>query len=675
MGKLFLTLLLIAVPVMAWSSDEELSPEWIEDVIGLDIDDLMEIKVTTAEKRPEALFEVSSAVYVITKEDIRRSPATSIPELLRMVPGMQVAQIAANKWAVTARGFNGYYANKLLVMVDGRSVYLPVFSGTYWDTLDLLLEDIERIEVIRGPGGTLWGANAVNGIINIITKHTNDTQQNLFSTGGGTEERGFGGLRFSGALGEKTRYRVYGKYFNRDESLELTGEPSVNAWDMWRGGFRIDREESPTSRLMAQGNVYRGTVGEWATARLLTPPYSRISAQNYPVSAVNALARWDGKLSDNTDTSLQVYFERSENEDPDLSERISTFDLEFQHGLALGTRVELIGGIGYRRVSDDTQGTFEASFNPASLTYHLFSTFVEGEVALHENVRLTLGSKLERNDFSGFEILPNARIEWTPSDRYIWWGAVSRAVRAPSRADHHLRVTLATFPGENRMPTVLTLLGAEDVVGEDLLANEVGFRFRPNKRFSVDVAAFYNVYDNLRDLKEGRPFVENSSPSAKRSSAEAELSFAPYLVVPLYFANVFDGKNYGLETAGRWTVTDRWQLALGYSFMDLTSHDESLENTLNAPHHQAHVRSYLDLPGNTAFDTWLYWVDIVNGEATVPAYFRCDVRLGWRPLEYLETSIGVQNVFDEKHQEFGAANNARPNLIQRSLYGKVAWQF
>lgn len=660
--------LLTAAAAMSWgdsidsAGDEDNGQlmEGMEGLTELDIEDLMQIEVTTASRKAEPLSEVSSAIYVITPEDIRRSTATSIPELLRMVPGMQVAQIDANKWAITARGFNGFYANNLLVLIDGRTVYSPMFSGTYWDSQDLLLEDIERIEVIRGPGAALWGANAVNGIINIITKNARETQKNLFSAGGGTEERGFGGFRFSGAMGDNAHYRVYGKYFNRDESLETTGEPSASEWEMWRGGFRLDMEKSSASRLTAQGNVYKGTVGEWATTFLLTPPFSLSGAQEEPVSGVNALARWDGKLSDNSDTSLQVYFERTDREDPDLRERLNTFDLDFQHSLALDDAARLIGGLGYRLVSDDTEGSFEAAFNPSDLTHHLFSAFVQGDIALYKDWRLTLSGKLERNDFSGFEMMPNARLAWTPGEHYTWWAAVSRAVRAPSRADHHLRVILAAFPGQGGMPTALTLLGDENVAAEELLANELGFRFHPSDRFSVDIAAFYNVYANLVSLKEGRPFVENSSPS--------------YLVIPQYFANVFDGENYGVEAVGRWTVTDRWKLALGYSLLESTSDDENFENRLNAPHHWAHVGSYLNLPGNLEFDAWLYWVDAVAGEARVPAYFRWDVRLGWRPLEYFETSISVQNLFDEKHPEFGEFDGVRPNLIERSLYGKVAFR-
>ena len=659
MRRKVLLVILVFLTAKAWSDGDEQPPKQTPDLTKMSLEALMDVEVTTASKHAQPLSEVPAAMYVITQDDIRHSGATNLPDLLRMVPGVQVAQISAHEWAISIRGFNSIFADKLLVLIDGRSVYTPMFSGVYWDMQDVLLEDIERIEVIRGPGGSLWGANAVNGIINIITKHAKDTQGSLLTAGFGSEDKGLLSFRHGGAWGDKAHYRVFGKYFKRDDSLDLTGARGTDEWSLGHVGFRFDREKSPSSRFMLQGDVYSGDFEETTVLRQLTPPFSQMVTRKSPISVVNVLARWDKKTSERSERSLQIYYERTKRDAVGLKVTRSTFDVDFQKRQQLSDRHTRIWGVGYRRTSDDTDGTLLVSFNPADRTYDLWSAFVHDEITLKNNLRLTIGSKFEHNDFSGFEFQPNVRLAWTPDEHRTAWASISRAVQTPSRADHGLRVTLSTFPGQGGTPTALTLFGDPNVTSEDVLAYELGYRWHPNDRFFMDVGAFYNVYQNVMTAQMGTPFFE-PTPAP------------PHLVLPLRFESNASGRTYGIEVASQWSVTDRWRLAWAYSHLGSTT-DATFQGELNSPRSQFHIRSNLDLPGRLEFDTMVYAVGRIRG--AVPSYTRVDARLGWKPKDNVEISVGVQNLLNARHQEFGSPTSENPHLIQRSVYGKVTWRF
>lgn len=645
-----------------------------EELTELSIEDLMNIEITSVAKKTQKMSEASAAIFVITQEDIRRSGVTSIPESLRMVPGLQVARIDANKWAITSRGFNGRFANKLLVLIDGRSVYTPLFSGVYWDVKDTLLEDVNRIEVIRGPGATLWGANAVNGVINIITKHAKDTQGGLMTAGTGTEEQGIGGIRYGGKSGQDTYYRVYAKYFNRDKGVYASGEDAADDWDAVRGGFRIDWEGSKRDSRTLQGGLYDGQYGETITTRSLTSPYSSTNDTDNDMSGAHLLGRWTRTISDISNMALQLYYDRTERNSILVDLIRDTFDLDFQHKFALGEWQEIVWGIAYRFTGDDMVGSFDTSWDPESRDDDLFSGFVQDDITLVDNqLRLTLGSKFEYNDYTGFEIQPNTRLMWTPEERHSVWAAVSRAVRTPSRTEHDGTVNNSVLPPNSLYlgspPVVASLRGDRDFDSEELLAYELGCRVLPSDQLSLDVAAFYNDYDSLRTLEPGSLFLE-TSPSPL------------HLVSPYTADNKMAGETYGVELAANWHALDWWRLQAAYTYLQMQLHldadsgdttSESAED--ESPHNQISLQSSMDLPRDVEFDLWVRYVDNLPSQ-NVGSYVSLDTRIAWKPRKQLEVSIVGQNLLDNHHPEFQPEIvDTSPTEAERSVYGKITWRF
>jgi len=652
-----------------WAEDAGQDNAVSTDLTELSLEQLMDIEVTSVSKKPERLCEAAAAIYVITQEDIRRSGATSIPEALRMVPGLEVARIDANEWAITSRGFNGEFANKLLVLIDGRTVYTPLFGGVYWDVQDTMLEDIDRIEIIRGPGATMWGANAVNGVINIITKTAKDTQGGLVSGGAGSEERGFGGLRYGGTLGDSAWYRVYAKYFNRDDSVDGSGDRTSDEWDMFRGGFRIDWDVSDSDSLTFQGDVYDGDLHETTDIAFLTPPALLALDKSFDVTGANVLARWSHVFSDTSDMAMQVYYDGVERDKFVLDEVRDTVDLDFQHRFALGGRHEIVWGLGYRYTSDDLDGSFTISFDPDSRDDDLVTAFVQDEITLvDDRLKLTVGSKFEHNDYTGFEVQPSVRLLSTPNEWNTLWASVSRAVRTPARTDEDVRINFLVLPGMDGSTNVMAILGDDDFESEKLTAYEMGYRVQPVENVYLDIATFYNVYDDLLTHEPGTPFFE-LTPAP------------PHLVIPVHFDNRMDGETYGAEVAANWNVTKFWRVAAGLTYLEMELDPDSSSGNARAdategssPQHQFHIRSYLDLPHNVQFDTALYYVDSLPAQ-DVSSYVRLDARLGWHPTENLELSVGLQNLLDTEHDEYGLAEGVHPTEAERSVYGKVTWTF
>ncbi len=631
------------------------------DFSSMSLEELMKYPVTSVSKRPENLSEAPAAIHMITQEDIRRSGATSIPEALRLVPGLQVARVDAHTWAISARGFNDVFANKLLVVQDGRSVYTPLFSGVFWDVQDTMLEDIDRIEVIRGPGATLWGANAVNGVINIITKKARDTQGFLITSGAGTEERGFGGIRYGGKLSDSAFFRVYGKYFNRDDSVLSNGADAGDSAQMGRGGFRIDWEASDRNLFTFQGDVYRGSAGQIYTNATPGFPFVQTVRDDFTVSGGNLLGRWAHTFSDSSDLKLQLYHDRTTRETAVFQERRDTYDLDLQHNFQLGERHNLVWGAGYRLSADKVANRFTVSLNDPQRRTQLFSTFAQDEITLlKDRLKLTLGSKFEHNDYTGFEIQPSGRLLWTPSEYQSVWGSISRAVRTPSRADDDIVLNQITAtPGLRTR-----ILGNHDFSSEKLMAYEVGYRFRPVPRVSLDVSAFYNVYDDLRSLE---PLGFSPGPPA---------------VATFGIANQLRGETYGFEFAPSWQVLAGWRLQAGYTYLQMQLHrqpgskDPSTEtHEGRSPHHQVTVRSIMDFPHHVQFDSTLRYVDGLPSLG-ISSYFALDLRLGWTPTKRLEFSLVGQNVLDDHHLEFRPSSiSTQTTEVERSVYGKITWRF
>lgn len=641
------------------------------DLGSKSMEDLMNIEVTSVSKKEEKLFQTAAAVSVITQDEIRRSGLTSIPELLRLVPGLDVARIDGNKWAVSARGFNGRVANKLLVLIDGRSVYSPETSGVYWEVQDLPIEDIERIEVIRGPGGTLWGANAVNGVINIITKHSEETQGTLVTAGAGTEEQGFGSVRYGSKIGEKAYYRVYGKYFKRSGLVDASGRNANDGQQAVRGGGRLDWQLTDRDSLTLTGDLYHTNLRETPLGFSAAAPFALPVNSRGDFSGVSLLGRWKRNLSERSDMALQVYYERFDRNIFDLSDHISTVDLDFQHNLAVGGRQSFVWGLGYRLISHAAKSNSSSpvQFNPAQKTFPLYSGFAQDEITLiKDRLRLIVGAKLEHNSFSGFEAQPSVRISWTPDPRQTVWASVSRAVRTPARTDQNIRVNYQAFPGPFG-PSSVIVFGSPNAKSEDLLAYELGYRAQPFRKLSLDVATFYNIYQHLTSFEPGQPFFETNPPPA-------------HLVIPIRYANLFHGETYGVEASVNYDPTRRWKIQGSYSFLRVQLHpgagsadvtSEAAEG--NSPRHQFQLHSYFKLSRGLDLDLSLYHVSRLLNQQ-VPRYTRVDVRLGWRVGERVELSVGLQNLLDGRHLEFAGADAAvLISQSKRGAYGKITWHF
>ncbi|PYU55607.1 MAG: TonB-dependent receptor, partial [Acidobacteria bacterium] len=625
LGRIFLAAFLavvVAATTVAQTSRN------VPDVTAMSMEDLMNMNVTSVSKRTQKVADAAAAIFVITQEDIRRSGATSIPEALRMAPGLQVARIDENKWAIGSRGFNGRFDNKLLVLIDGRSVYTPLFSGVYWNVQDVMLEDVDRIEVIRGPGATLWGANAVDGVINVITKKAKSTQSTVVTAGAGTEERAAGGVRYGSKLGDNTYYRAYAKYFDWGPSAYPSGMTAHDGWDALRGGFRADWTPTGANSLTLQGDMYRSRFDETLTVASLSPPYANTFPNDGKYSGGNLLGRWN-RTSERSSMSLQMYYDNTTITDHSLfGDHQNIFDIDFQHGFHAGDSQQFVWGFGYRSIRDKNDPSFTVSLQPNQVTLNQFSTFLQDEISLLDNrVQITLGSKFERNEFTGFEIEPNARLLWTVTPNQSIWTAVSRAVRTPALTEEGLRLNQAVIPpgtpsNPAPLPVVLAVIGSHQFNSEDLLAYELGYRVQATSNLSLDLATFYNSYSGLRTAEPGTPFVE--PPQAPTD-----------IVIPFVAANKMSGGTYGLELFADWKVVPKWRLAGSYSYLQMNIHKNSdsldpIPDNPNgsSPRHQWYLRSSVDLPKHFEQDTTLRFVDHLPS-LNLPNYYSLDAHLGW----------------------------------------------
>lgn len=604
---------------------------------NMSMEQLMDIVVTSVAKRPEKLSEAASAIQVITGDDIRRAGATSLPEALRLASNLEVAQIDSRQWAITARGFNNVFADKMLVLIDGRTVYTPLYAGVYWDVQDTMLEDLDRIEVISGPGATQWGANAVNGVINITTKSAKDTQGVLLVGGGGTELRNSEEARYGGTLAPNVYCRVYAKYFDRGDSARPNDRRSNDAWRMGQIGFRVDRDAPAGDLLTLQGDAYDGSMGQ-------------VGPDNIRASGVNVLGRWSRQLAQNSDVKLQVYYDRTHRRIPgSFTQDLDTYDLDFQHRRPLGPAHDLVWGLGYRLVEDDVANTPANAFLPPRVGRQSFSAFAQDEIALRKDLlHLTVGTKLEHNDYTGFEFEPSARLAWTPDKQQTIWGAISRAVRTPSRIDRDL-FSPATPP--------YRIAGGEKVVSEKLIAYEIGYRVKLEPGLALSLATFINTYDDLRSLE----------------------PLTPPLAFPVEASSGLRGRSTGAELTAEWRATSRWRLRAGWTELRVRSEPQSgnvdrgtRDSIARDPNHQVVLHSLLDLSAKWECDVDLRYVAPIQTQA-VPGYTECDLRLGWRPSQAWELSLLGQNLLHPRHAEFNTPGARRE--LQRAIYGKASWRF
>ena len=622
-------LMLAPLHAVAQTKEVEEPPKALKN---LSLEELFDLEVTSVSKKPEPVSKTAAAVHVVTADDLHRRGVLSIPEALRYIPGVEVARVDSRSYAITARGFNGTVANKLLVLMDGRSVYTPLYSGVFWDVQDAFIEDLEQIEVIRGPGATVWGANAVNGVVNIISKGAANTQGFLVTGGGGSVERGFGGIRYGGTFGPRGFFRVYAKDYDRGPSLHPDGQDAGDASRMWQGGFRGDWTPTSADGITVQGDLYGSSI-------------DRSNSDPTELSGGNALARWTRRFSDHSNLQMQTYYDRSKRDLPStFGETIDAYDLTLNHRFAPAARHDVVWGLGFRLTSDDVRNSAVLAFLPPRLTHRLYTGFVQDEITLAtDRLYLTVGSKIEHNDYTDFEYQPGVRLAWTPTPEQTIWGAVSRAVRAPSRIDRDFYA-----PGQ---PPYF-LVGNPDFDSEVLKAFEVGYKSQPTSELTTSISTFYNVYDKLRSLEAGPPF---------------------------YLANGLDGRTYGVEAEAACQVARSWRLSAGYTFLRLildaepTSTDtQSEKQEGDSPRHQAFARSSFTLPHDVSLDAAVRFVDELPNQG-VPSSTVCDARLAWQPTQALEIAVMGQGLFDSRHPEFGMPSTRRE--IGRSIYGKVLCRF
>ena len=581
---------------------------------------------------------------------IRRSGATSIPELLRMAPGIQVARTNSNRWAITSCGFNtdiaGIFStnNKLLVLIDGRTVYTPFFNDTYWDVQDLMLEDVERIEVIRGPGATIWGANAVNGVINVITKRAADTQGGLAKAGGGTSELGFASARVGGQSGNDVYCRVYAKGFERGTSFN-PGRTESDEWRQGRGGFRADWTLADDDLVTLQGDIYDGQDG------FLNTRFTPCINDDEHVHGENTLFRWTRTYSKESDASLQLYYDRADRDNNIgfLNQQFNTYDVDFRYHFPLASCHNVVCGLGYRFVQDKIVSltappAVNFPFDPVSRGYETFSAFAQDEIALTNDLFLTLGTKLQHNDFTGWEVQPTIRTLYSPEQTWAAWTAISRAVRTPSRIESDSAIS-TTAPFLDFVPT----FGSEE-----LIAYELGYRAQPETWFSGDIALFYNQYQHLSSIRT-----------------------TPVTILPLFNANDNSGEGYGVELTSQLDVTSRWRLSGNYSFLQLQirpgppsvdflgSGGAGVEGS--SPHNQVYLMSSHELTQQIECDFIGRYVDQLPFPR-VSAYSELDIRLAWRPNRCSELAVVAQNLLDSHHPEY---RGTPADEIRRGVYGSI----
>lgn len=660
---LTVTSVLSALPNMVLAADIN-----DEDITSMSLQQLTDIDVTSVSKRTEKASQAAAALYVINQEDIRRSGLQSVPELLRMVPGLQVAQSGSQNWAITSRGFDSQFSNKLLVLVDGRTVYTPVFSGVTWDIQNMMLEDIERIEIIRGPGATLWGANAVNGVINIITKNAKDTQGTLLTAATGTQERVGTGARYGSTVGNLS-YRAYGQYFDYNQQHSLTGVGASDQWNNGQGGFRMDWNGSGKDSGTLQSDTYKGQEHALRTLPVtstVSPSLMNVVNDTDNVSGANVLGRWKHEFSKDSDITFQAYYD-------DVIRQFGlvgagwhtqTMDFDFQHNWIANKYNNITWGIGYRRINSGDENSFYLSFSPENFYENLYSSFVQDKISLiQDKLFLTIGSKFEHNDFSGFEYEPSVKLSWLPSEKQTVWAAASRAVHTPNQTNQNFSLVLAPSSG---IPTrIVAEHGSLNATSENLYAYEIGYRIMPRDDLSFDVTGFYNYYSDLASLSNGTP------------SLRFDPVMGNYLYVPLVVGSLNNGETHGVEFASTWEATKNIKFNGSYSIY--ASHLNITGSSLvtkpgTAPNQQFSLRSYVDLSHNVQWDTMLYRVGKLPS-IPVPAYTRLDVRLGWMPLKGLDLSLIGQNLIAPQHQEFSAFLYQSPEEIGRSVVAKATFRF
>ncbi len=648
---------LITVPMLAYGTPA--------DIVDLSIEELGNIRITSLSKRPERVRDAAASVFVISREDIHRAGITSIPEALRLAPGVEVGRTGVHSWTISIRGFNNDLSNKLLVLIDGRSVYSPLYSGVFWDVQDTLLSDLDRIEVISGPGGTMWGANAVNGVINIITRHAAETADSYAEIAGGKESSSVAALRHGRQVAPGTFARAYLKYLDQDHGTNAAGASTGDPWHIVRGGFRLD-QDTDAYHFVLQGDIYKGqepgnfrglfTIG--------TLPGASVSG-NSSLAGRNLLARWTRKQADGGGQQWQAYYDYTERNIPNtFSEARHTVDLDVQNHLLWGERHDIVMGAGYRHSSDTVAGSLFSTFTPARRGDQTYNIFIEDKIDLaNKKLFLSLGTKVEHNDYTGYAVQPNMRLNWLATPHQNIWMSVSRALRIPSRIDTDVRVTTPIPVPSVPFPVYAQISGSSAVEAETLVAYEAGYRIQPHETLSFDFAMFSNHYDKLASTEPSLPVVNTKPP-------------LPHIILPNTRANGVSGRSHGATMAVKWQPLPNWRMQMHYANVQLTLRTDpgSVEkNALriagNSPRHQLSLFSNLDLPRNISVFVGARYVSQLPN-LKVPQYIAVDASLAWQPRSNIDLSLTVRNLNSPGHFEFNTVSRQARNVLV-----KGSWRF
>ncbi len=652
-------------------------------LLGLDLEQLMNMEVTTASRKSQSLSHTSAAAFVITQEDMRRSGATSLPEALRLAPGVEVGQISASKWSVTIRGFNGRFAGKLLVLIDGRSVYTPSFSGVYWEMHSPLLEDIERIEVIRGPGATLSGANAVNGIINIITRPSQDTQGGEVNLVAGNQQQ-LGSARWGGQISDAASYRAYAKVEHENAQKALDSTAVQDDFERYQIGLRSDWGKLGDEHYILTAEAAHLLQGESLNLPDVSlPSLGYLAHTTADIHSGHVLGHWEKALALDSDISVQAYVDSYDRNSLEYDESSFTANLDIQHHLLLGKRHDLVWGAAYRHSTNSVNSQIVFDITPNNQSLNIFSAFMQDEIELLEDkLWLVAGIKAEDSEYSNLEWQPNLRLLWTPSHNDTLWASVARAVRLPSRADRsveqykfsaqYITVPMSPFP----MPLLLAAKSDPDFQPEEVLAYELGYRTQLKNKLLLDIALYYNTYDQLRDVA----FL-------------GMLSGTHFLYTNSQLQNTIKGSTQGVELAIDWQPNTEWRWQLAYNLMDMNlKSDLPLEQILppgsassyeqGSPMQQLSLRSSWRVQANINADAWLRYVGAApmmgalgGSPYPTPDYLTLDMRLAWSPTKHWEWALIGKNLLSSSHLEAVEEFWRVPTEIQRSLMATMRWTF
>jgi len=637
------------------------------DLLELSLEELLTLEITSAGKKSQLIADTAAAIYVITSEDIRRSHATTLMDLLRQVPGIHVAREATGKWSISIRGFTNENANKLLVLIDGRSIYTPVFSGVEWKGQDTLLEDIDRIEVVRGPGGSVWGANAVNGVINIITKSAGDTQGTSLSLQAGTLDNGTMTARYGGSLGASAQFRVFAKYFNRPSLPNGEGVTDWGGWKSLRQGGRLDWAPTGRDRFMASSEWLVNDVFELDDE--MTPetfPFQAIVEERDRVRAGFLLGRWTRLRPNGSEFDVQIFHDRNRAYDAsgrDRAETVETTDAEFKYHVNLEGMHDVVWGGGFRQVHDRVDRALDSWFEPAAFTARTYNAFLQDEMTWRQDsLRLTAGTKVEWNSFSGVEVQPTARLLWAATPRHSVWTAVSRAVRVPSRFEVD-QYSIEDVEEESGGIVYDLFVPSPSFKPETVLGYEAGYRFLPVRSVSLDVSTFYNHYTNLETVERGE-----QGPS---------MAPIPGLVTPLTLTNAGFGNVYGSEVLAFWTISNALQLSGSYSRLHMRMDDTGLLNNENGDRWELtyapnifFVRAYSELPYQIELNGELRFVDAVPGQE-VDGYLDGNLHVSREIRRGLRLTVTVENAIHDHHAEWDEGDQVLPRAVRAGFN----WQF